>query len=46
MLIISVRDNENIRWKREAKKQKERRKGVAQVTVKVWELNGFVAHLS
>ena len=33
--------------KEEGKKTKiERHKGVAQVIVKVWELNGFVARLS
>ena len=47
MPIINVRDNENNRWKRNAKKTKtERSKGVAQAVVKVWELNGFVARLS
>ena len=47
MPIINVRDNEHNRWKRKAKKTKaERRKGVAQVIAKVWELNGFVARLS
>ena len=45
MLIINVRHYGNI--EREAKKTKtERSKGVAQAIVKVWELNGFVAHLS
>ena len=31
---------------RKKKKKTERRQGVAQVIVKVWELNGFVARLS
>ena len=36
----------NNRWKTKAKKTKtERSKGVAQAIMKVWELNGFVAHL-
>ena len=39
MLIISVRDNENNRWKRKGKEGGE--KGT-QATVKVWELNDFV----
>ena len=50
MLIISVRDNENNRWKRRAKKNKqtkaERNKGVMQGIVKVWELNDFVLRLN
>ena len=47
MPIINVRDNQNNRWKRNAKKTKTKRhKGVAQVVVKVWELNGFVVRLS
>ena len=45
MPIINVRDNENSGWKRKAKKT-ERRKGVAQVIVKLWELNDFVVRLS
>ena len=55
MTIISVRDNENHRWKRNAKiktnkKQKketktEKNKGGTEVTVKEWELNDFVVHL-
>ena len=43
MLIINFRDNENNKWKRKGKKQRQRSKGVAQAIVKVWELNGFVA---
>ena len=54
MLVINVEDSENNRWKRKAKqtkkkqtnKETERRKGVVQVRVKMWELNGFVARLS
>ena len=47
MPIINVRDYENNRWKRKAKRTKtERSKGVTQAIVKVWELNGFVARLS
>ena len=48
MQIINVRDNENNRWKEKKKKKTktERCKGVAQVIVKLWELNGFVARLS
>ena len=46
MPIINVRHNGNNRWKRKAKKIKTKRsKGVAQTIVKVWELNGFMAHL-
>ena len=32
--------------KERQKTKTERRKGVAQVIVKVWELNGFLARLS
>ena len=47
LLIINVRDNQNNRWKWKArqKKKTERCKGVAQVIVKVWKLNGFVARV-
>ena len=51
MSIVRVRDNENNRRKRNAKKttkkkqkQKRIKRGVA--TVKWWELNDFVVHLS
>ena len=55
MLIISVRDHENNRWKRNAKKtNKDRKKqggggekrGGIEAIVKGWELNYFVEHLS
>ena len=55
MLIISVRGNENSRWKRNAKttikiKQNRQRKtkeeaGTGSI-VKEWELNDFFVHLS
>ena len=56
MAIISVRDNENSRWKRSAKnnnnnaKKKKRNKdtkeqGRTEVIVKVSGLNDFVVHL-
>ena len=48
MPIISVRDNENNRWSRNAKKKKKERKeqeGTGAI-VKGWELNDFAAHLS
>ena len=43
MPIISVRDNENNRWKRNAKKKKktEKKKGAGSY-MKGWELNNFV----
>ena len=46
MPIISVRDNESNRWKRNAEKKKrqKRTKGTKAV-VKGWELNGFVVLL-
>ena len=47
MLIISVWDNENNKWKRKGKKTKTKRNNeVAQAIVKVWELNDFVVRLS
>ena len=48
MPIISVRDNENNRWKRNAKTNKQRQKRTRgpEVIVKEWELNDFGLHLS
>ena len=55
MLIISVRGNENNRWRRIAKKNKQTNKqtnkerkeqGRTEAIVKKWELNDFVVHLS
>ena len=52
MLIISVRDNENSRWKRNAnnnnnKTNKGRKEqGGTEAVVKESELNDFVVHLS
>ena len=51
MLIISVRDNENFRWKGKAKDNKKTSKyrkeqGITEAIVKRWELNDFVVHLS
>ena len=51
MSISSVRDNENNRWKRNAKtktkKSKHRQEqGGTEAIVKGWDLNGFAAHLS
>ena len=54
MLVISVRDNENNRWKSNAKKQKNKKKktvknkGETEAIVKGWELNDFdfFVHLS
>ena len=52
MRIISVRDNENNRWKRDVKKNEkkqqtktEKKKGDRTYSEK-WELNDFVVHLS
>ena len=45
MSVISVRDNENNRWKRNAKKKKKRHGGTEAIA-KGWELNDFVVHLS
>ena len=45
MPIISVRDNINSRWKRNAKKKKKGRKEQGW-TVKGWNLNDFVVQLS
>ena len=51
MLIISVRDDENKRWKRNAKKNKQVNKDEkegegTEAIVKGWQLNEFVVHLS
>ena len=58
MPIISVRDNENNRWNRNAQKTKQNKakqkktnkdrkgQGVTETIMKGWELNNFVAHLS
>ena len=52
MLIISVRDNEDNRWKSKEKKQQQTNKyrkekeGTEAVKVKWWELNDFVVHLN
>ena len=47
MLIISVRHNENKRWKRKWKKGKTIGNiGVRQAIAKVWERNDFVVRLS
>ena len=53
MLIISVRDNENNRWKRNAQKQQQQQKnkerkeqGGIEAIVNRWELNDFVVHLT
>ena len=58
MPIISVRDNENIRWKgnpkkkktkqkKQQKKHKHRKEQVGtEAIVKGWELNDFVVRLS
>ena len=43
--IIKIID-ERERQKKRKDRKTERHKGVAQVTVKVWEINGFVARLS
>ena len=50
MPIISVRKNENSRWKRNAKDNKKTKKdrkeqGTTETTVKGSELNDFVVHL-
>ena len=44
MPIITVRNNENNRWKGKRKKtpKAERKKVVMQAIMKVWELNDFV----
>ena len=51
MPIISVRNNKNIRWKRETQKTKKNNKdrkdkGEREAILKGWQLNDFVAHLS
>ena len=51
MPMISVRKNENSRWKRNAKDNRKTKKdrkeqGGTEATVKGSELNDFVVHLS
>ena len=46
MLITSARDNKNNRWKKKRKTNIEKKNGVAQTIVKVWELHDFVVRLS
>ena len=52
MPIISVRDNENNRWKKQTnkktkqKKTKTKEQGKIEPTVKEWEVKDFVVHLS
>ena len=52
MLITSAKDNENNRWKRNAKKNKKKtnkdgkNKGETEAIKKGWELDDFVVHLS
>ena len=47
MPIISVKDNQNNRWKRSAKKKKrkQRTRGMEAIA-KGWETNDFVERLS
>ena len=45
-MIASVSDNENKRWKRKGKKQRQKiNKGVMQAIVNVWELKEFAVCL-
>ena len=46
MPIISVRDNENNRWKKNAQKNKDSRGKGVEATVKEWEQNDFLMRLS
>ena len=53
MFVISVRDNENNRWKKKQNKHnnsnnnKDRKEqGETEALVKGWGLNDFVVHLS
>ena len=46
MSIISFRDNENNRWMRNWKKQRQRRTRGTEGIGKGWELNDFVVRLS
>ena len=42
MPIISATDNENNRWKRNAKKNKDRKEQGGEAIVKGWEPDDFV----
>ena len=47
-MIISVRDNENNRWKRnpqEKRKKKKNRTRGTEAVAKGWEINDFAEHL-
>ena len=46
MPIISVRDNESNRWKRNTKKKDRKEQGGTETTVKGSKLNDFVVNLS
>ena len=47
MSIIAFRENENNRWKRQEKENKDRKKTRGtEAIVKGWELNDFVVRLS
>ena len=46
MPIISVKDNKNNRWKRNAKTKTKKRTRGTKVKVKGWEINDFVERLS
>ena len=45
MPMISVRDNENNKWKSNAKKDRKKQEGMEAIE-KMWEWNDFVMHLS
>ena len=47
-MSISVRDNKNNRWKRNARKKKKKTKeqGGTEAIVKGWELNDFAVRFS
>ena len=46
MLITSVRGNEGNRWKRNTKKDKDRKEqGATEAIMKGWGLNNFVVRL-
>ena len=50
MSIISARNHESKRWKRDKEKQKKpkdkKEQGETEAIVKGWKLNDFVEHLS
>ena len=46
MLIISIKDKENNKWKKKKKKPRKKKIRGMEAIVKEWEINDFVERLS